>query len=145
MRYDSLTGKVGRRDALDIVTKARPDAEYPVWGTEIPFGEDNLTSPAYILNADEDLPYTWNEDIRNYIGDCREKDSTGKNCIINMMIYINRHPVDWKDLRWKGSELYYLKDINPDDVFYIVERVVVDWSKMNYDDLLILREHPDAV
>lgn len=135
----------GAKDALDIVTKARPDAEYPVWGTEIPFGEDNLTSPAYILNADEDLPYTWNEDIRKYIGDCREKDSTGKNCIINMMIYINRHPVDWKDLRWEGSELYYLKDINPDDVFYIVERVVVDWSKMNYDDLLILREHPDAV
>lgn len=135
----------GAKDALDGVTKARPDARYPVWGTEIPFSPDNMSNPAYILDAKKDLPYTWNEDILIYQDECRTKDSTGKNCIINMMIYINRHPVSWDDLYWKGSELYYKKDVNPDDTFYIVEQIVIDWSVMDYKDLLILRDHPEAV
>lgn len=134
----------GAKDAITAITPSRPDANYPVWGTEIPFGKDNLKGPVYILDAKKDLPYTWNEDLQIYIDECREKDKTGKGCIINMMIYINRLPVSWDDLVWKGSELWYTKDVNPDDVFYIVERVVIDWTVILYEHLLILRDHPEA-
>ena len=135
----------GSKDAIGSVTPSRPDAQYPIWGVELPFGADNLTKPAYVLNYEEDLPYKWTKEIQIYIDDCRQQDPTGKNSIINIAIHKNRIPVAADKLRWSRGELYYMDDVNPDDEFYVVDRITIDWSIIDYKDLLILRDHPDAL
>lgn len=133
------------KDALDVVTTPRPEATYPIWGVELPFGGDNLKAPCYVLDYKKDLPYKWGDAIQIYIDDCRAKDPTGKNCLISIVIHVNRAQLGWDKLKWEKDELYFLDDVNPDDEFYIVDRVTVDWSVIDYKDLLVLRDHPDAL
>ena len=134
----------GGKDTANKVIPNRPNAEAPIWGVDVVFPEPDSSGNNDILGWD-DLPITWDDSVQDYIDTCIEKDPSGKNCVINFVIYINGHPCSPDELEWINGRLVLKINIDIEVTYYLTYRFILDWRQMVYDDLLLLRDHADAL
>lgn len=101
-----------------------------VFGTDVVFDEDNMSSPK-VLSV-EDLPYEWNPDLLPYIEHCRAIDPTGQTGVFRVELFEEGQIIEPRFYHWEDNT-FFLKgrDLKVNKSYYLTESVMFDWRGMN--------------
>lgn len=111
-----------------------------VFGTDVVFDEDNMSSPK-VLSVD-DLPYVWNKDLLPYIEHCRAIDPTGQRGVFRTELFEEGQIIEPRFYHWDNGH-FSLKgrDVLVNKGYYLTESVIYDWRNL---DLWPLQLYPKA-